>query len=153
MGIEKAKTRINNNIAIVHSLKDGLPNSISSDDLCIFLTPSSSIDYSSAKSLALNNNIKTIIINGYAKDAKSIPDGTTMAYYLKPLTYNSQIAGYLIRAYPKNWITISDATVLSDANDIDILVKGTNTPDLRPSVSLVSKFVSDRAILLRKQQQ
>lgn len=77
-----------------------------------------------------------------------------MAYYLKPLTYNSQIAGYLTRAYPKNWITISDdATFLSNVNDIDILLKGTNTPDLRSSVSLVSKFVSDRAILLRKQQQ
>ena len=78
-----------------------------------------------------------------------------MAYYLKPLTYNSQIAGYLLRCYPNNWITMSsdDSTILNNANDESILVKGTNTPDLRASASFVSKFVSDRAIRLRALEQ
>jgi len=79
-----------------------------------------------------------------------------MAYFLKPLTYNSQIAGYLIRNYPNDWITVSSlnnkCVILDSSKDGDILVKGTNTPDLRNAVALVSKFVSDYAIALRKGQ-
>ena len=43
------------------------------------------------------------------KDPKSIPPYAKMAYYLKPLTYNSSIYGYLTRQYPKPW-TVVDAT-------------------------------------------
>lgn len=85
------------------------------------------------------------------KDAKSISEKATMAYFLKPLTYNSQVAGYLIRQYPGKWTTI-DATskeVLGTLNDSEILVRGTNTPDLRPSGRSVQKSVDDRAIRAR----
>ena len=85
------------------------------------------------------------------KDAKSISEKATMAYFLKPLTYNSQVAGYLIRQYPGKWTTI-DATskeVLGTLNDCEILVRGTNTPDLRPSGRSVQKSVDDRAIRAR----
>ena len=74
-----------------------------------------------------------------------------MAYYSKPLTYNSQIAGYLIRAYPSPWTTIDATTeqVLWTASDEEILVRGTNTPDLRSSGRLVQKSVDERAIRAR----
>ena len=84
----------------------------------------------------------------HAKDRTSIPGDATMAYYLKPLTYNSQIAGYLIRCYPGPW-TVLDAvgkTVLATYSDADILVPETNTPDLRAAVRRVQKDVDERAI-------
>lgn len=75
-----------------------------------------------------------------------------MAYYLKPLTYNSQIAGYLIRAYPGPW-TVLDATgtaVLETYSDAEILVPQTNTPDLRAAVRRVQKAADERALRERR---
>ena len=46
-----------------------------------------------------------------------------------------------------------DSTILNNTNDESILGKGTSTADLRDSASLVSKFVSDRAIQLRALEQ
>lgn len=85
------------------------------------------------------------------QDQKSVPGKATMAYYVKPLTYNSQVAGYLIRSYPGKW-TVFDATsrkVLGAFADEEILVDGTNTPDLRESGRLVQKSVDERAIKAR----
>lgn len=75
-----------------------------------------------------------------------------MAYYLKPLTYNSQIAGYLVRSYPGAWTTFDAfGKVLSTcSNDEEILVSNTNTPDLRRSVKEVQKAADDKAILSRQ---
>lgn len=75
-----------------------------------------------------------------------------MAYFLKPLTYNSVIAGYLIRCYPGKWATI-DATskqALGVYGDAEILVGNTNTPDLREPGRLVQKSVGERAIRERR---
>ena len=71
-----------------------------------------------------------------------------MAYFLKPLTYNSQVAGYLIRQYPGKWTTIDaiSKNTLGVFDDEDILVRKTNTPDLRESVRLVQKSADERAI-------
>ena len=92
-----------------------------------------------------------VLVNAYAKDPRSVPAGATMAYFLKPLTYNSQIAGYLIRSYPGDW-TVLDATskaVLGTFSDDEILVQGTNTPDLRAPGRMVQKSVDERAIAAR----
>lgn len=73
-----------------------------------------------------------------------------MAYYLKPLTYNSQIAGYLTRQYPKDWTVIGTTNkVLGSFTDKEILVDKTNTPDLRVSVRLAQKNVDEIAIKSR----
>jgi hypothetical protein len=74
-----------------------------------------------------------------------------MAYFLKPLTYNSQIVGYLMRCYPGKWAAIDVATkkILDTFDDADILVGNTNTPDLRESGRLVQKSVDERAIRAR----
>lgn len=71
-----------------------------------------------------------------------------MAYYYKPLTYNSDIGGYLIRSYPQLWTIINAKTneVLGTNTDDSILVPNTNTPDLRVSVKLVQKSVDEQAI-------
>ena len=85
------------------------------------------------------------------QDLKSIPGAATMAYFVKPLTYNSQVAGFLIRAYPSLW-TVLDAqtkSVLGSFTDEQILVDRTNTPDLRQSGRLVQKSVDERAIKAR----
>ena len=74
-----------------------------------------------------------------------------MAYYNKPLTYNSQVAGFFIRSYPSLW-TVLDAqskAVLGSFTDSEILVDKTNTPDLRESGRLVQKSVDERAIQAR----
>lgn len=74
-----------------------------------------------------------------------------MAYFLKPLTYNSQIAGFLVRSYPSLWTVLDAETkhVLGSFSDDEILVKKTNTPDLRPSGRLVQRSVDERAIRAR----
>lgn len=137
----------------LYSLKDGVPNS-TSQDVCIFVTPSTRNDYKIANSLAESKKTKAVVIvNGFAKDQKSISGSATMAYFLKPLTYNSQIAGYLIRSYPSDW-TVLDAfskEVLGTYSDDEILVKKTNTPDLRNAGRLVQKSVDERAIRARQE--
>ena len=55
-----------------------------------------------------------------------MPSTATMAYFLKPLTYNSEVAGYLIRNYPAKWAVIDATTkeTLATYSDKEILVKG-----------------------------
>jgi len=131
----------------VFSLKEeGVQSKIGKGDVCVVLTPSSAKDYRVAKELA-DGGFKTVVVNGLFKDPKSIPPYARMAYYFKPLTYNSQIAGYLIRQYPNNW-TVLDVTnkELGRFKDEEILVEKTNTPDLRTSVRLAQKSADERAI-------
>ena len=133
----------------VLSLKEGLPETFGETDVVIFLTPSTSADYRTAESIAMSGTVGGVIVcNGYAKDTKSVKQGATMAFYLKPLTYNSQVAGYLVREYPNQWTALDSVTnsVLGTFTDEDILVRKTNTPDLRSSVKLVQKSFDQRAI-------
>ena len=136
--------------ATPHSLRDGLPN-VAASDVCLLVSPSSRSDYEAATRLASLCKA-AVVVNGFAKDTSSIPARATMAYFLKPLTYNSQVVGYLTRAYPGPWTTIDLASkeVLASADDDQILVRGTNTPDLRASGKLVQKVVDDRAIKARQ---
>lgn len=137
--------------ATVHSLKDGLP-SVGKGDVCVLVTPSSRSDYEAAKTIASPDGADAVVLlNGFAKDQKSVPGSATMGYFLKPLTYNSQVVGYLIRLYPGKWATIDAVSneILGTSDDEDILVPGTNTPDLRQAGRLVQKSVDDRAIRAR----
>jgi hypothetical protein len=86
------------------------------------------------------------------QDPKSVGESATMAFFLKPLTYNSQVVGYLTRSYPSDWTTIDAISkqVLKTYTDAEILVRETNTPDLRESGKLVQKSVDERAIKARK---
>lgn len=134
--------------ANIYLLRDGVPN-VGKEDVCIFVTPSSRSDYEAAKSLARSCTV--LVVNGFAKDQKSIPGSATMAYFLKPLTYNSQVAGFLIRSYPSSWTVLDAVTkeVLGSFSDDEILVQKTNTPDLRTSGRLVQRSVDERAIRAR----
>ena len=75
-----------------------------------------------------------------------------MAYFLKPLTYNSQVVGFLVRNYPNKWSTVDLLTksTLGSYEDSEILFGNTSTPDLRGPGRLVQKCVDNRAILSRK---
>lgn len=132
------------------SLRDGMPD-VTKDTICVLLAPSTRSDYETAKSLASQNGNKVVIVNGFAKDQFSVPGEATMAYFLKPLTYNSQVAGYLIREWPSDWVTIDATTkdILQKVNDASILVPKTNTPDLRESGKLVQKSVGEQAMKSR----
>jgi hypothetical protein len=108
-----------------------------------------------AQQLVVNGN-SVVLLNGFAKDPKSVSGDATMAYFLKPLTYNSKLAGYLIRSYPGPWTVVdvsAKAAVLGTFYDSEILVSGTNTPDLRPAGRLVQKAVDERAIQARRSLQ
>ena len=122
------------------------------DDVYIAITPSSRSDYKSIETLARRSGVTTIVVNGFAKDPNSIPGDATMAYFLKPLTYNSQVAGYLIREYPGLWTVLDASTrqALGSFSDEDILFGKSNTPDLRGAVRLVQKSVDERAIRARQ---
>jgi hypothetical protein len=134
----------------MHSLRNGLPK-VSPSDVCLLVSPSSRNDYEAAQKLASMCKA-AVVVNGCAKDANSVPERATMAYFLKPLTYNSQVVGYLTRAFPRPWTTIDVASkkVLWSVDDKEILVKGTNTPDLREPGRLVQKSVDERAINARQ---
>lgn len=138
--------------SVVSASSPSLADKVGADGVCIFLTPVSRGDYMAAQNLAKSGAVKAVVlVNAFAKDPRSVPEGATMGYFLKPLTYNSQIAGYLIRSYPSDW-TVLDATtkaVLGTFADEQILVKGTNTPDLRDSGRMVQKSVDERAIAAR----
>lgn len=75
-----------------------------------------------------------------------------MAYFFKPLTYNSQVAGYLMRQYPGPWTTLdwTGNTVLDTCADANILVPNTNTPDLRAAVRRVQQAVDTQALESRQ---
>lgn len=149
----KAASKKAGGAATVLALRDGMPDdtAVTGDAVCILVTPSSAADYRAAEALATSGKT-CVLVNGFAKDAKSVSAKATMAYFFKPLTYNSQVAGYLIRSYPSPWTTIDAATnqVLETADDNQILVRNTNTPDLRNSVKLVQKSFDERAIQARR---
>lgn len=164
--------------ASVHSLKDGLPE-VGTGDVCLLVIPSVKSDYDAAQKIAAAGEVSAVIVqNGFAKvilrsafhfclifpycliyiffffyrqNPKSIPATATMAYFLKPLTYNSQVAGFLLRQYPGKWTTLDAVSkeILGAVDDAEILVRNTNTPDLRASGRLVQKSVDDRAIQAR----
>jgi hypothetical protein len=85
---------------------------------------------------------------------ESVPGKATMAYFLKPLTYNSQIAGYLVRSFPGKWTAVDAVTkqALGAFTDAEILFGASNTPDLRESGRLVQKATDDRAIAARQRK-
>ena len=147
----KAEKAIKGSQILPHSLRSGLPQA-NPEDIVVLVTPSARTDYQAAEILSKVSTKGVVVINGFAKEPKSISPQATMAYFLKPLTYNSQVAGYLTRFYPGQWNTVDGVTgsVLSSVSDEEILVRGTNTPDLRPSGRLVQKAVDDRAIRARQ---
>ena len=134
------------------SLRDGAPQNLSPNVVCVLLAPSTRTDYQIAKALVETGRNKVVIVNGFAKDRDSVPGAATMAYYLKPLTYNSQLSGYVIREYPGPWTAIDafSKQALQKFDDSKILVEGTNTPDLREAGRLVQKSVDERAIQSRR---
>jgi len=150
-GLERSAKK--SKIGTPYSLRDGEP-SVAAKDICVFVSPSARTDYTLAQELAEQCKA-VVLVNSFAKDPKSVPARATMAYYLKPLTYNSQVVGHLTRIYPGSWKTIDFVSkkVLLSKDDSQILVKGTNTPDLRESGRLVQKSVDERAIKERQQRR
>jgi len=148
--IDSSSSSLNNNDS------DNNNNNNNDGIVYIFVSPSSKKDYMMAQQLAQqrkqqSNVHAVIIVNGFAKNPDSVSKLATMSYYYKPLTYNSQLAGYVIRSYPSLW-TVLDATtqkVLQTYSDEDILFLNSNTPDLRSSGKIVQKSVDERAIAAR----
>ena len=139
--------------ATVDTLRNGTPDGIAKGDVCVLIAPTGRADYKMAQSLAESNTAKAVvIINGLAKDQESVPGEATMAYFLKPLTYNSMVSGFLVRSYPGAW-TVMDAVTkksLGSFSDAEILFGESNTPDLRSSGRLVQKATDERAISARR---
>eukprot|EP00980_Cylindrotheca_fusiformis_P007523 scaffold1561_cov129-Cylindrotheca_fusiformis.AAC.15 len=150
--LNKAKNIVKK-ASYVGSLKDGIPDSVEKGSIAVLVSPSSAQDYTTASKIASDGVVRSIVVvNGVAKGQKSIGNRATMAYFLKPLTYNSQVVGYLVRNYPNDWATIDliSNQVLQSYKDSEILFGDTNTPDLRGPGRLVQKFVDERAIQSRK---
>ena len=136
--------------ASVHTLSKGLPDLVTKSSIFVLVAPSSPRDYQTADDLA-QEGATVVLVNGFAKTPKSVGGQATMAYYLKPLTYNSQIAGWLLRTWPRPWTTLAgNNKVLQTADDADTLVPATNTPDLRGSVKAVQRYVDQQAMAARE---
>ena len=133
--LTKAKSALKSTGANVDTLRNGIPDGISKGDVCILISPTGRQDYKMAQSLAESNAAKAVVIvNGLAKDQESVPGTATMAYYLKPLTYNSQVAGYLVRTYPQPWTALDAVTnqALGSCKS-NALSKHISTPNATPS--------------------
>ena len=151
--VAKAQSALKSTGANVVTLRNGIPDGISKGDVCILISPTGRQDYNMAQSLAESNAAKAVVIvNGLAKDQESVPGAATMAYFLKPLTYNSMVSGFLVRSYPGAW-TVFDAVTkksLGSFSDAEILFGDSNAPDLRASGRLVQKATDERAIAARR---
>lgn len=149
--ITKARAAAKSCGANVYTLRDGVP-SMTKGGIFVLVGPSGGSDYSLANRIAQDDATKAIIlVNGLAKNQESISGKATMAYFLKPLTYNSMVSGFLVRSYPGPW-TVLDAVTkksLSTFSDEEILFGDSNTPDLRASGRLVQKATDERAIAAR----
>lgn len=151
-GTATASSKLLAKSANVHNMQAGLPNA-AKGDLCVWITPSNAKDYVAAAGLAAKG-VTVVLVNGLFKDPRSVSAAATMAYFYKPLTYNSAVVGCLLRVYPGTWAVVDAVTnqQLAVYNDTNILVSGTNTPDLRSSGKLVQKAVDQRAIRARSTQ-
>ncbi|KAL3913543.1 MAG: hypothetical protein SGILL_006443 [Bacillariaceae sp.] len=156
--VAKAQGAAKGTAATVDTLRNGIPQGLAKGDICILISPTGRPDYNLAQTIITNNSDTTtqknavVIVNGLAKDPESVPGTATMAYFLKPLTYNSMVSGFLIRSYPGPW-TVLDAVTkksLGSFTDQEILFQESNTPDLRSSGRLVQKATDERAIAARK---
>lgn len=84
--IDKARLVAKRSNSGIHCLKDGLPTFAAGETaVCVVVTPSASRDYQAIQELAASGNTKVVLINGYAKDNRSLPGNSTMAYFFKPL--------------------------------------------------------------------
>lgn len=84
--IDKARQVAKRSNSGMHCLKDGLPTFAAGETaVCVVVTPSASRDYQAIQELAASGNTKVVLINGYAKDNRSLPGDSTMAYFFKPL--------------------------------------------------------------------
>jgi hypothetical protein len=73
--IQKAKSKFKGNI---DSLRDGIPTSLTSEEVCILISPSSRQDYQAAQQIASDGLAKAVVIvNGFAKVGRTnnINDG------------------------------------------------------------------------------
>lgn len=151
--VTKAQAATKSAGATVESLRNGIPDGIAKGDVCILISPTNRQDYKIAQSLAETNAAKAIVIvNGLAKDQESIPGKATMAYFFKPLTYNSMVSGFFVRSYPGAWTAMDAVTKksLGTFSDAETLFGDSNAPDLRAAGRLVQKATDDRAIAARR---
>jgi hypothetical protein len=138
----------------VYSFSSSLPSSLPfpTDDGSILLcvSPSQPSHYKSC--LTRSQTSPTLIVNGILKTTKSVPSTATSLYYQKPLTHNSQISGYLLRSYPSPYQVLDpQGRVLKTyGSEDEVLVRGTNTPDLRDAVKICSAEADRRAIEARR---
>lgn len=148
----KAESILKGTSATLSSLRNGIPSQVGKGDICILVAPNGRTDYKAAQTLATEVNANVIIVNGLAKDQESVSGKATMAYFLKPLTYNSQVVGYLTRQYPQKWTVVDAVTqkALGSFMDDEILFGDSNTPDLRTPGRLVQKATDERAIAARQ---
>lgn len=150
--VSKAEAAAMGSGATIDTLRNGIPDGLTKSDICVVLAPTGDSDYRMVEFLAESNRVKAVvIINCLAKNRESVSGRATMAYFLKPLTYNSMVSGFLLRNYPMPW-TVFDAMTeksLATFTDTDILFGDSNTPDLRKSGRLVQKATDDRAIASR----
>ncbi|GMH49985.1 hypothetical protein TrRE_jg2798 [Triparma retinervis] len=132
----------------VHSFATSLPFPPDDGSILLCVSPSQPSHYQAC--ISRSTHSPTLIINGLFKTNKSVPTATSL-YYLKPLTHNSQISGYLLRSYPDPYQVLDpQGRVLKTyVSEEEVLVRGTNTPDLREAVKICSLEADRRAIEAR----
>ena len=71
-----------------------------------------------------------VVLNGFQYNGYKAFE---MAYYLKPMTFNSGICGYCIRRYPNDWVVWSAKTAspLADYKVSFVEAQGCLRPDLQ----------------------
>jgi len=99
-------------------------------DVIVSCQPADSKSWMS--SAQLEARAPVVVLNGFQYHGYKAFD---MAYYLKPMTFNSGICGYCIRQYPNDWVVWSVKT----AQPLDYTVAFVEAQGcLRPDLQRVS---------------
>ncbi|GMH82206.1 hypothetical protein TrVE_jg10578 [Triparma verrucosa] len=118
------------------------PPTLPPNTLYILLTPSSPSDYTLSSYLSLSSPL--ILLNGYLKTPSSIKNAKWI-YHRKPLTNGGLVSGHLLNEGEGFKVVNAEGDrVIKVFKDEDIIVKNSNTPDLREAVKLAQVDMDDR---------
>jgi len=114
-------------------LQDGAP-SAGARDVILVATPAETRQWAGA--LLLSRQSPVVVLNGACNNGYK---GFEMAYYLKPMTFNSQVNGYVTRQLPGAWMVLSG----TDGSRVAMDVTFVQTPDsFRPDLQAISRALS-----------
>jgi hypothetical protein len=114
-------------LAVCALVKDAEGVGITSSDVVMTCQPADAQAWMAVAKLAAQAPV--VVLNGFQYNGYKAFE---MAYYLKPMTFNSGICGYCIRRYPADWVVWSAKTAAPLDYQVSFVeAQGCLRPDLQ----------------------